>query len=320
MGYVVRRLVQILPTVGAILVITFVMVQLAPGDAVDALAGGGGNEAYYDYLRSHLKLDRPLLEQFVSYSGQLLSGDLGVSFVQGGRPVAGLIAERIPATLLLIATALAMGSAGGMVLGSLAARRPFGPFDVGITTTALIGYSVPAFWLAQLALMALAFGTGLFPIQGMTDARASHAGLAHVLDVARHLVLPSLVLATAELALVTRVTRAALVQELDKDYVRTARGMGLDDRQVVFHHALPNALLPVVTVIGNRIGLVFTVTVVVETVFAWPGLGTLLLQAAQTRDRPLLLGLVLVVAAFVALANLATDVIYAWIDPRIRYD
>lgn len=320
MGYVARRLVQILPTVAAILVITFLMVQLAPGDAVDALAGGGGNEAYYDYLRSYLKLDRPLLEQFSSYAGNLLRGDLGVSFVQGGRPVALLIGERLPATLLLIATALVIASAGGIVLGSLAARRPFGPFDAGITTTALIGYSVPAFWLAQLALMVLAFGAGLFPIQGMTDARADHAGLAHALDVARHLVLPSLVLATSELALVTRVTRAALVQELDKDYVRTAKGLGLGEKQVVLRHALPNALLPVVTVIGNRIGLVFTVTVVVETVFAWPGLGTLLLQAAQTRDRPLLLGLVLVVAAVVALANLATDVIYAWIDPRIRYD
>ena len=145
MGYVVRRLLQVLPTIGAILVITFLMVQLAPGDAVDALAGGGGDEAYYDYLRSYLQLDRPLLEQFFSYAGHLLRGDMSISFVQGGRPVAELIAERMPATLLLIGTALLVASTGGLLLGSLAARRPFGPFDMGITTTAHIRYSLPAF-------------------------------------------------------------------------------------------------------------------------------------------------------------------------------
>ncbi|MDP8976713.1 MAG: ABC transporter permease [Actinomycetota bacterium] len=320
MGYVVRRLLQTIPTIGAILVITFLMVQLAPGDAVDALAGGGGDEAYYDYLRSYLQLDRSLPEQFLSYAGHLLRGDMSISFVQGGRPVAELIAQRLPATLLLISTALLIATAGGLVLGSLAARRPFGAFDMGITTTALVSYSLPAFWLAQLALITLAFRLGLFPVQGMTDARADYTGLAHYLDVGRHLVLPALVLATSDLALVTRVTRAGLVQELDRDYVRTAKGLGLRERDVVVRHALPNALLPVVTVIGNRIGLLFTVTVVVETVFGWPGLGTLLLQAAQTRDRPLLLGMMLVVAAFVTLANLATDLIYAWIDPRIRFD
>ncbi len=320
MGYVLRRLLQTVPAVAAILVVTFVMIHLAPGDAVDALAGGGGDEAYYDYLRSYLELDRPLLQQFLSYAGHLLQGDLGVSFVQGRRPVSDLIAERLPATLLLTGTALVLSSAGGIVLGSLAARRPFGPFDLGVSTSALVGYSLPSFWLAQLALLFLAFRLRLFPIQGMTDARADHSGLAHAVDVARHLVLPALVLATTELALVTRVTRTGLVQELGRDYVRTARAMGVSERRVVIRHALPNALLPVVTVIGNRVALLFTYTVVVETVFAWPGLGTLLVNASQTRDRPLLLGIVLLLAASVVLANLVTDLVYAWIDPRIRYD
>lgn len=320
MGYVLRRLLQTVPAVATILVVTFVMIHLAPGDAVDALAGGGGDEAYYDYLRSYLELDRPLLEQFLSYAGHLLQGDLGLSFVQGGRPVSDLIAERVPATLLLTGTALVLSSAGGILLGSLAARRPFGPFDLGVTTSALVGYSLPSFWLAQLALLFLAFRLRLFPIQGMTDARADHSGLNHALDVARHLVLPALVLATTELALVTRVTRTGLLQELGRDYVRTARAMGVAGRRVVSHHALPNALLPVVTVIGNRVALLFTYTVVVETVFAWPGLGTLLVDASQTRDRPLLLGIVLLLAASVVLANLLTDLVYAWIDPRIRYE
>ena len=320
MGYVLRRLLQTVPAVATILVVTFVMIHLAPGDAVDALAGGGGDEAYYDYLRSYLELDRPVLQQFLSYAGHLLEGDLGVSFVQGRRPVSDLIAERLPATLLLTGTALVLSSTGGILFGSLAARRPFGPFDLGVSTSALVGYSLPSFWLAQLVLLFLAFRLRLFPIQGMTDARADHSGLDHVADVARHLVLPALVLATTELALVTRVTRTGLLQELGKDYVRTARAMGVGERRVVTRHALPNALLPVVTVIGNRVALLFTYTVVVETVFAWPGLGTLLVNASQTRDRPLLLGIVLLLAASVVLANLLTDLVYAWIDPRIRYE
>ncbi len=320
MGYVLRRLLQTVPAVATILVVTFVMIQLAPGDAVDALAGGGGDEAYYDQLRSYLQIDRPLIEQFLSYSGHLLRGDLGVSFVQGSRPVSSLIAERLPATLLLTGTALVLSSSAGVLLGTLAARRPFGALDFGISTSALVGYSVPSFWLAQLALIFLAFRLRLFPIQGMTDARADYSGLDHLLDVARHLALPAVVLATTELALVTRVTRTGLLHELSRDYVRTARAIGVAERRVVVRHALPNALLPVVTVVGNRVALLFTYTVVVETVFAWPGLGTLLVTASQSRDRPLLLGIVLLLAACVVLANLVTDLVYARIDPRIRYD
>ena len=320
MGYVFRRLIQTLPAVATIVVATFALIHLAPGDAVDALAGGGGDESYYRYLRSYLRLDRPALEQLLSYGGNLLQGDLGVSFVQGSRPVTDLIGERLAATLLLMATALGLSTAGGILLGSLAARRPFGPLDLGISTSALVGYSVPAFWLGQLALMFLAFRTGLLPVQGMTDARADHTGLSHVLDVARHLVLPALVLATSELALITRVTRTGLLQQLGRDYVRTARASGVAESRVVTRHALPNALLPVVTIIGHRIPLLLTVTVAVETVFGWPGLGTLLVTAAQTRDGPLLLGIVFLLAFSVVLANLVTDLVYAWIDPRIRFD
>ena len=320
MGYVLRRLVQTLPAVAAIVVVTFAVVHLAPGDAVDALAGGGGDETYYAYLRSYLKLDRPALEQFLAYAGNLVQGDLGLSYVQGSRPVTELIGERLPATLLLMTTALGLAGAGGILLGSLAARKPFGPFDLGVSTTALVGYSLPAFWLGQLALMTLAFRTGLLPIQGMTDARADHTGLSHVLDVARHLVLPALVLATSELALITRVTRSGLLQQLNRDYVRTARGLGVRERRILTRHALPNALLPVVTIIGHRVPLLLTVAVAVEQVFGWPGLGTLLVNAAQTRDGPLILGLVLLMAFAVVLVNLATDLLYAWIDPRIRYE
>lgn len=317
--YLLRRLLQSVPTVAGIVVITFLIIHLAPGDPIVALAGESGNEAYYRFMRAKFGLDRPLPEQFVTYAGNLLSGDLGRSFVHG-RSVVSVIGERLPATLLLMGTALVLSSLAGVALGAVAARRPHGPVDSGLSVVALVGYATPVFWLAQLSLLTLAFGAGWFPLQGMTDARGGHTGPAAVLDVAHHLVLPALVLAASELALVVRLTRSGLLQEMGRDYVLSARAKGLSSRRVVVRHALPNALLPVVTVIGARVGFLFAGAVLVETVFAWPGLGRLLLTATQTRDFPVLMGLFLMVSLAVVVANLATDVLYARIDPRVRYD
>lgn len=318
--FVLRRLLRAVPAVVAILVITFLMIQLAPGDAVDALAGAGGDQATNDYLRAYLQLDRPVWEQFGSYVLNLAQGDLGVSFVQGGTPVTELILERLPATLLLMTTALVLSSAGGILLGALIARWPYGRFDAGVSTLSLAIDAMPVFWLGQLVVLAFAISAGWFPIQGMTDARADNTGWVAVADVAHHLVLPALVLAMAELALVTRVARSALLGEKGQEYVRTARAKGLTERRTILVHALPNAMLPVVTVIGTRLGFLFAGAVVIETVFGWPGLGTLLLTASQSRDRPVLLGLVLLVSLSVVLANLITDLLYGWIDPRVRRD
>ncbi|HVL06296.1 MAG TPA: ABC transporter permease, partial [Acidimicrobiales bacterium] len=304
--------------VASILIVTFAVVHAAPGDPVVAVAGESGNEEYYAFMREKFGLDRPVHEQFWTYSTNVLRGDLGVSFVQG-REVVDLILERVPATLLLMGTALVVSTVGGVVLGALAARRPFGPFDLGVSTGALVGYALPSFWLAQLAMLTIAFRTGWFPIQGMTDARADYTGLAHYLDVARHLVLPALVLAASEVALITRIARTGILAEMDSDYIRVAQAKGLSPTGALVHHALRNALLPVVTVVGTRIGFLFSGAVLVETVFGWPGLGRLVLSAAQTRDHPLLLGMVLLVAFSLVLSNLLTDLLYARVDPRIRY-
>ena len=316
--YAVRRLLQVLPAVASILVVTFAIVHAAPGDPVVAVAGESGNEEYYAFMREKFGLDRPLHIQFLTYAGNVLRGDLGVSFVQG-QAVSDLILERVPATLLLMGTALLVSTVGGIVLGALAARRPFGPFDLTVSGSALLGYALPSFWLAQLAMLTIAFRTGWFPIQGMTDARADYTGLAHYLDVARHLVLPALVLAASEVALISRMARTGILAEMGSDYVRVAKAKGLSATGALVHHALRNALLPVVTVIGTRIGFLFSGAVLVETVFGWPGLGRLVLSAAQTRDHPLLLGMVLLVAFSLVLANLLTDLVYARVDPRIRY-
>ena len=316
--YVVRRLLQVLPAVASILIVTFAVIQAAPGDPVVAVAGESGNEEYYAFMRQKFGLDRPVVEQFWTYTSNVLRGDMGVSFVQG-QEVVDLILERVPATLLLMGSALLVSTIGGVVLGALAARRPFGPFDLGVSTGALIGYALPSFWLAQLAMLTIAFRTGWFPIQGMTDARADYSGLAHYLDVGRHLVLPSLVLAASEVALITRIARTGILAEMDSDYIRVAQAKGLSPTGALMHHALRNALLPVVTVVGTRIGFLFSGAVLVETVFGWPGLGRLVLSAAQTRDHPLLLGMVLLVAFSLVLSNLLTDLLYARVDPRIRY-
>ena len=316
--YLLRRLLQVVPAVAGIVLLAFVVIHTAPGDPAVALGGEHGDEAYYAFIRARFGLDRPLPEQLLTYVTSVLRGDLGQSYVHG-RPVAHVVAERLPATLLLVGTALALSSIAGVVLGIFAARRADRPADLAVRTAALLGHATPSFWLAQLAAITLALGTGLFPVQGITDPRQSWTGWRYALDVLHHLALPALVLAAGELALTTRLTRTGVLEALGTDYARTARAKGLPERAVV-RHALRNALLPVVTVIGGRFGMLCTGAVLVETVFAWPGLGQLMLSSILTRDIPVLLGLFVLVSIAVIAANLLTDVAYAWLDPRVRYE
>jgi peptide/nickel transport system permease protein len=316
--YLLRRLAQVVPAVVGIVLIAFLVIHTAPGDPVLALAGEHGDAAYYAFIRAKFGLDRPLPEQLVVYLTSVGRGDLGLSFVHG-RPVVDIIVERLPATLLLIMTALVLSTTIGIALGVLAARRAGRPADLALRTGALLAHATPSFWLAQMVAITLALGTGWFPVQGLTDARRALIGWRYALDIAHHLVLPALVLAAGELALTTRLTRTGVLEALATDYARTARAKGLPERGVV-RHALRNALLPLVTVVGSRAGMVVTGAVLVETVFAWPGLGQLLLSSIQTRDVPVLLGLFLLASTTVIVANLVTDLAYAWLDPRIRYD
>lgn len=204
--YLTRRLAQVPPTALGILVLTFALIHLAPGDPILALAGQYGDESYYAAMRERFGLDRPLPVQLVTYLTNVLRGDLGVSFVRG-RSALAVVMERLPATLLLAAAALLLSSLAGVILGVLATRRAGRPIDLGLRIASLVGYATPSFWLAQLAVLLVAFRSGWFPIQGMTDPRRSAEGLAHVLDVAHHLILPALVLAAAELALTSRLVR-----------------------------------------------------------------------------------------------------------------
>ena len=316
--YLLRRVAQIVPAAAGIVVVAFVIIHLAPGDPVLALAGQHGDAAYYAFIRAKFGLDRPLPEQLLVYATNVLRGDLGTSYVHG-RPVLAVLLERVPATLLLMTSALLVSSLAGIALGVTAARRADRPADLVVRVAALVCHAVPSFWLAQIAALTLALGTGLFPVQGISDARRAWTGWRYAADVVHHLALPALVLAANEVALITRLVRAGVLEALATDYIRTARAKGLPERAVV-RHASRNALLPVVTVIGGRIGMLFTGAVLVETVFAWPGLGQLLLSSIQTRDLPVLLALFLLVSLTVVLTNVVTDLGYAWLDPRIRYD
>ena len=316
--YVLRRVLQLLPTTAVILLVGFLLIRLAPGDPVLALAGENGDAEYYAFMREKFGLDRPLPEQLATYAGNVLTGDLGTSYVQG-RPVVEVIAERLPATLLLTGVALVLSTLLGIAIGVFTATRRRRWPDVTVTAAILAMYAAPVFLVGQLAILLLALRAGWFPVQGMRDARDVHTGLAGAVDVAHHLVLPALALASQEIAAVARLSRIGLIDELARDHVRTARAKGVGERAVIVKHALRRALLPVVTVLGGRVGHLVAGAVVVEVVFGWPGLGRLLVTAMQTRDAPIVLGVFLLVAVTVVIANLLTDLLYAWLDPRVRY-
>jgi peptide/nickel transport system permease protein len=301
-----------------LLVFNFVLIHAAPGDPIYVLAGQSGDAAYYSEMRARFGLDRPLLEQFGRYIVNVLSGDFGYSFAYR-QPVFQVIVARLPATLLLSMAGLTVATALGLWLGMVSACHADSPLDYLISAGTLIGYSMPAFWLGQVLLILFAGGLGLFPVQGMTTARVSYRGFTYVLDVLWHLVLPAMTLGLLQLALVSRLTRTGLLEVLGEDYVRTARAKGLGPRAILYRHALRNALLPVVTVVGGHVGTLLAGAVLTEIIFAWPGLGRLLYDATLSRDYPLLMALFLVVSASVIVINLLTDLAYTVLDPRIRY-
>lgn len=316
--YLARRLAQAAPLVLGILVITFTLIHLAPGDPLIFLAGEGGSASYYAEMRARYGLDRPLIEQLGRYLLTTLRGDFGYSFIYQ-QPVLRVIVGRLGATLLLMGTALLLSTVVGLALGVLTATRPRSALDHGVAAFTLVAYATPVFWLGQLLVLLFAVRLNLLPVQGMETARAEYTGMARVGDVARHLALPALTLALPQLALVVRLTRASLRDALAEDFVAVARAKGLPERRVLWGHALRAALLPVVTVVGGHIGVILTGAALTETIFAWPGLGRLLLDAALKRDYPLLMAIFFLVAATVIAVNLVTDIVYTLLDPRVRF-
>ena len=315
-----RRLALAAGLVLAVLAVNFTLIHAAPGDPAMVIAGemGGADEATMATIRKTYGLDRPLLEQFATYLGKSVRGDLGTSYTYN-RPVLDLILERLGPTVLLVLTALLSAIVLGTLLGVLASRRPDSIGSGVVTVLSLVGYSMPVFWTGILLVILFGKVWPVLPIAGMRDVRLLGSGSwATALDVLHHLVLPAVTLAIVYLAQYSRLARASMLEVLGSDYIRTARAKGLSDAVVTFKHALRNALMPIVTIAGLQFGNLISGAVLVETVFSWPGLGTLALDAILGRDYPTLLGVLTFSALLVIAANLLTDLSYRWIDPRLR--
>ncbi len=314
----VRRIVQSLILILLLIVINFFLIHLAPGDPVYYLAGQSGDEAYYALIRAKFGLDKPLLTQLWIYLSSVLQGDLGYS-LSYQQPVSAVIFARVPATLLLILSAVFLAAIGGVLLGVEAARRENSLYDRIFNTFALLGHSFPSFSIGHLLLLFFALYLGLFPAQGFVSANQDLTGIAYFFDLLVHLALPALTLAIVQIAQIMRLTRSEMLNVLGENFIMTARAKGVSERKVLYGHALRNALLPVVTIIGSDLGMLLSGAVLTETVFAYPGLGRLMLEVLEARDYPVLLGLFLLISICVAVVNFLTDIIYPLVDPRIKY-
>jgi len=303
----------------AVVLFNFLLLHAAPGDVAEAIAGatGGATKEGMDEIRRIYGLDQSLPRQFLVHVTRLAQGDLGIS-AYFNVPVASLILERLAPTALLVGTALAVAIAVGTLLGIVAAQRPAGLLSQLVSVLSLLGYSAPVFWTGIVLILVFASWIPLFPAQGMIDPRTPDAFVAQTLDVLRHLVLPAFALSSVYLAQYSRLSRTSMMEALGADYVRTARAKGMSERVVVYKHALRNAILPIVTVAGVQVSHLLAGAVLVETVFAWPGMGRLAYESILRRDAPLMLGILFCTALLVIVVNTATDLLYRAIDPRIR--
>lgn len=311
-GYVAGRLLATLPVLAGVAVFVFLLLNLAPGDPAAVIAGDYASAETIEAIRRSLHLDGPLYDRFIAWASHILAGDFGVS-IFSRIPVADLIAQRIEPTLMLSAMTMAIAVAAGVPLGLLAAWRPESLSARLIMAGAVLGFSVPVFVAAYGLVYVFALGLGLFPVQG-------YSPLANgVLKTLHSLTLPAIALSFLYIALIARVTRAAVLEVLREDYVRTAHAKGLKDRRILSRHVLRNAAIPVVTIIGIGFAALLGGVVVTETVFSIPGLGRLTADSILRRDYPVVQALILLFASVYVVVNLVVDLLYAVIDPRVRY-
>jgi len=303
--YTIRRALVALPTLFGVLIIVFAMVRLAPGDPAVLMAGEFADAVTIERIRVRFGLDRSPVEQFGLFIGGIAQGDLGRS-TRTDRLVTQDLATYFPNTLELALGAMIVALAIGIPAGVLSAVRPNGAVDFVVTTVALLGVSMPVFWFGLLAILIFSVQLGWFPVAGR--------------GTFTHLVLPAITLGVSSTAIIARMTRSSMLEVLNQDLVRTARAKGLKESGVVLKHALRNALVPVVTVVGLQFGSLMAGAVITETVFTWPGIGRLLVDSIRARDYPVVQGAVLLIAVSFVVVNLLVDLVYGFIDPRIRYD
>jgi peptide/nickel transport system permease protein len=311
--YLVRRAAALALTLLFVSFVTFVVMYVIPGDPAEIILGTEGNPEALAALRAKLGLDRPLLRQYVAWLRSALTGDLGVS-LQYAVPVGQLITSRLPVTFPLAGLAMSLTIFAGIPLGVLAASRHRRPGDVGLMILSQLGIAIPSFWAGLLLILLFSLYLGWFPAGGFTSWAETPAGAL------RSLLLPAVALGLVQAAILTRTTRAAMLEVLREDYVQTARSKGLSDRLVLYKHALKNGLITIVTLLGLQIGHLLAGSIIIENVFYLPGLGRLALGAIGARDLPVVQGVVLCVATVIVFVNFAIDLLYGWLDPRIRYN
>jgi peptide/nickel transport system permease protein len=317
--YVGYRLLLAVPVILGIVLLNFFLIHLAPGDAASVLAGetGAATPEYMAQLRHKFGLDQPLSLQFLHYLLNMAHFDLGYSF-RNDSPVAALIFDRLWPTTLLMVTAFVVALVVGVLLGLIAATGRNTWRDAIISLVSLVAYATPGFWLGLMMIVVFAIRLEWLPTSGFDTVGAYNEGWAEVADVARHLIMPAVALALFYLALYARLMRATVLEQTGMDYVTTARAKGQTERKVMTGHVLKNALLPVVTMAGIQAGNLIGGSIVVETVFGWPGIGTLAFDALQSRDLNLLLGIFFISACLVVVINLLVDLVYVTLDPRIE--
>jgi ABC-type dipeptide/oligopeptide/nickel transport system permease component len=305
LAFIARRLLLAIPTLFGVLVVVFLLLYIAPGDPVMEMVGERADAETIARLRAELRLDDPVPVQFAHYAGGVLTGDLGTSYITG-RPIARDILERFPKTLQLATAAMLLAASLGITIGVLSARRPGSGFDRLAMATAYLGISFPVYWVGLILILIFAVTLRWLPPSGFGRPE--------------FLVLPALALGTRSIAFLARMTRSAMLEVLNSDFVRTARAKGLRERVVLARHALRNALIPIITVLGLDFGNYLTGSILTETIFSWPGLGRYVVNAIARRDLPAIQGSILFLSLVFVLVNLMTDLLYAKADPRVRYD
>lgn len=314
--YILRRLVQLIPVLFFVSFVVFFIIHLIPGDPVAVILGGedgGYDRQTYEMLRKQLGLDQPIYVQYLAWLRRITQGDLGTS-LRTSRPVLEIVIERYPATIYLAVSSFVLGTLIAIPAGIIAAARQNTLWDYSAMGFALFGICIPNFWLALLLILSLGIYSGLFPTMGYESPSIDLLGFLW------HLALPTTVLATDMASAVTRYIRTEMLEQLRLDYIRTARAKGLPPHLVLYKHALKNSLIAATTAIGLHVGRLLGGATIVETVFAWPGVGRLVLEAVYNRDYPVLQGAVLVLALNYTVVNLLVDLLYQWLDPRIRFE
>ena len=319
--YLLRRLLQAIPLLLIISILVFSIVELAPGDAAQMYIdpNKGTDPAYIERVRLSLGLEQPVYVRYWGWLRQTVSGDLGFSF-RTRRPVALEVGDRLPNTLLLGGVSLAISFVIAVPIGVISALKRYSLIDYILSTVALAGISVPIFWVALLLIQVFAIQLDWLPATGMHSVRETYTGMQANIDVLKHMILPMIALSLAQIAGWSRYQRSALLEVLGQDYIRTARGKGLREQRVLMLHALRNSLIPMVTLIGISVPTVVTGAFITETIFSWPGIGRLGVDAVTGRDYPVIMAVTMMSALLIVIGNLLADLAYAWVDPRIRYE